>query len=485
MLAPAGAVLRHWLLVLPLASACADQPEPQTDEVDDVGSEGKADGADVLRVRVSDTTVWVDHFLARRGTSFVITGRASRNLEGVSAFINDDVYGQAAQPSPRTFEIAYGTSEIRPMLDGTDLFASLSFTHSNGRPDSLTAHTVVRPRVHATTGSTLAWTPEILPVVVAGRTVYRLKGRAASTHDTLTEIVPTAGTLTVDANARDFTLDLTETEVLAGTVMVSAKHAAGAIASRVTIALAVKTLGLTSEDVYAKWPNPTCTPAMTACLTALPDGALDLGSCGEARKVSACRGTVGAAIDSATIASTLAAVDTRLADPAFASDAVGLVGADHAAVFTAALRAKVAAAVDADGGLWLASLTARTAILGLAVDGTIDGAYARPLGLVAPHVATVGDLASTREAVADAVLAYLATQDYLNSEFGRTLDQLTKEFRVQHVQSIREFRETNTSTSFPTAPTIDIYLGQWLGAHTEVSVDRTTGAITNVLVELD
>ena len=476
-------VLRHWLLVLPLLS-CADQPEAQTDEVDDAGTDGKADAAAELRVRVSDTTVWVDHLLQRRGDQFVVTGRTSRNLVDAYAYVNDDIVGLVTRPSTRTFEVAYSRDELHTVATGVDLFASMTFVHSSSRPDSLTGHVVARPRVVASTGSTMAFTPELVPTVIAGRTVYRLKGRAASTRDTLTELAASSGTLTI-VDGRSFTLDVTDADLVAGGVMITAKHPAGAIASRVTIGIAVKTLGLTTEDAEARWPNPTCTPAMTACLTGLPDGALDLAACGGAREVLACRRDVGAAIDQASLTATLAAVDTRFADPAFASDVVGLVGVDHTATFTAILRTRVGTAVTAMGGLWLASLAARQAVLDGAVAGTIDGAYARPLGLVAPHAATPGDLASTRQAVADALLAYLANQDYVHSEFGRSLDQLVREFRAQHVQSVREFRETNTSVSFPTAPNVDVYLGQWLGTHVEVSVDRPTGAITNVLVELD
>jgi hypothetical protein len=125
-------------------------------------------------------------------------------------------------------------------------------------------------------------------------------------------------------------------------------------------------------------------------------------------------------------------------------------------------------------------------VLDRAIDDSFDTAYARPLALVgAPHAPVPGDVAAARQVAADALLAYLATQDYLHSEFGRSYDALTKEFRTQHVQSLREFRETNTSESFPSIPNIDFYIGQWLGTHTEIQIDRTTGAAVNVLVELD
>ena len=47
-----------------------------------------------------------------------------------------------------------------------------------------------------------------------------------------------------------------------------------------------------------------------------------------------------------------------------------------------------------------------------------------------------------RQVAADAVLAELARMDFLHTEFSRTLEDLTHQFRTQHVDDIRAFRET-------------------------------------------
>ena len=84
--------------------------------------------------------------------------------------------------------------------------------------------------------------------------------------------------------------------------------------------------------------------------------------------------------------------------------------------------------------------------------------------------------------VADALLRYLLTTDYENSEFSRSYAELTRVFRAQHVASLRAFRETVTPEVIGGTT---YYIDRWLGAHTEISVDATTGAATLVYVELD
>ena len=470
-----------------LVAACTGgDDEIATDDIE-AAEDGKADAATELRVRAGDTTLWVDRVLERRGDLLVLHGRTSRNITSGNAFVFDDVYGDFTQPTARTFEISWPDSTLRGVVDGVNLFTSLGFKQSSGRPDSMTSRVIVRPRLGAIAGSSsLALTAELTPVMVAGRTLYRIKGRSTSP---ISALETTAGLARlVDPN--HFEIDLDFDQLLAQTaigkrLVVTAQLAAGPAMIRGTLGLAVKRLGLTSGDVETVYPSPICTPDRLACLQLLPDASLDLSMCGPALEVSRCTGQVGVFVDAPMIDATLATVDVRLADADFTSDAKALVGADHAAAFAVALRQRISTRLATDQGLWLVTPAARQLVIGSDVDGSIDAAYARPLGLVGSHTAIPKDVAAARQVAADSLLAYLATQDYVHSEFGRSLDQLTKEFRAQHVQSLREFRETNTSETFPNAPKIDIYIGQWLGTHTEVSIDRTTGTMTNVLVELD
>src|SRR5262249_20645460 len=126
-----------------------------------------------------DTTIAVTRALERRGDQWGLRTKTSRSLLDIRGFIFDDVYGQPAQISPRVFEMSWSVGGARTPVDGGNLFTDLTFVHSSTRPDHLTARVVVRPRLGATKGSsTLALTAELTPVVEAGHTVYRVKGRS-------------------------------------------------------------------------------------------------------------------------------------------------------------------------------------------------------------------------------------------------------------------------------------------------------------------
>jgi hypothetical protein len=474
-----------FLLASTLALGACVGGDPITDEVvapdDDTG---KADDVTELKVRAGETTLWLTKALVRRDGAFVLRGRTSRNLESGNAYVMDDPFGDWLQKSARVFEVSYGISAVGPLFDGTNLFISLSPTTT----EPVTARAIVRPRLTDSAGSSkISFTAELTPVIDAGTTVYRAQGRVTVAA---TEISATAGTARL-VDATHFELDLSRAEVIAlagtaTTIDVSARLATSTVVRRAHLGLSVKKLGLTTGDAYETWPSPTCTTEVRACLTALPDGALDLSSCGEAVVTRACQGQLGVSVDTAAIDAALDGADTRLTNPGgFVADSVGLVGADHASAFQSALGTRVTASIDALAGRWYLSTTARSSQLAAAVDGPFDAAYARPLELVPAHPPVPGDAVRIRHVVADAVLAYLATQDYLHTDFERTIEQLAREFRTEWVASIRSLRDTQDIFHDPAHPDQDIYLGEWLNTHVEVTIDRTTGAALHVLVELD
>ncbi|HTJ44106.1 MAG TPA: hypothetical protein VL463_18495 [Kofleriaceae bacterium] len=464
------------------ASACGFATDDEITSDDVTAPDGdKADAE--LSVRAADTTLWAQSYLARRGDTFYLHARTSRNLDGDgTGYVFDDPYGAYTKLSARVFEVAYGASELGPLSDGVNLFVGFSVT---GHP-SLTARVVVRPRLVDIAGSSkLYFTAEITPVAVDGTTVFRAKGTSTAA---MTAVSSSAGAATL-VDATHFTVDLSRADLaaIAGTSTtfeVTATIAGAKVARHGHVALAVKKLGLTNGDAYDKWPAPTCTSSVKACLSALPGDALDLSSCGDAITVDACWGQVGAIVDGPSITAAMNGADTRLAG--MSADAASLAGADQATAFTTALRQRVQDAVNAKSNRWYLSVATRDAQLAAAVDGTFDRAYARPLELVPAHAPIPGDAQRAREVAADALLAYLAQQDYVSSEFGRSYDQLTKEFRTQHVTSVGEFRvPPDDIFTDPSLPHQAIYIGQWLGTHVEVTIDTTTGAATHVLVELD
>jgi hypothetical protein len=177
--------------------------------------------------------------------------------------------------------------------------------------------------------------------------------------------------------------------------------------------------------------------------------------------------------------------DARLAAPAIRTDATGLVGAARADAWLAGTGDTIEAKLEAAFGRWFVTASGRDKALAAALEAGLDTAYARPLDLVPPAPVLPTDAAAMRQVAADAVLAHIASMNFVDSDFDRTLEQLAHEFRDQHVESIRAFRESIAAEPYPGIPTEDVYTGDWLGAYTEVVTDHASGAVISTLVELD
>jgi hypothetical protein len=468
--------------LLAAISACADDDlGPDSDDIEAPEDDGKADAATELSVRAADTTFTVNRALERRGDQWVLRGKTSRNILEVRGFVEDDVYGQPEQKSPRVFEMSWSIGEARTLVDGVNLFTGLTFVHSSTRPDHLTGRAVVRPRLGATSGSsTLALTLELTPVVEAGMTVYRVKGRSTKA---IASLRPTIGESRL-VDPTHFEIDLDFDQLMsASELAVTATFASGTSTIKAPIGLAVKKLGLTKADPYEQYPRPTCTAARESCLRALLDGALGTAGCGEAIEVRACQGIVGVVVDQGAVDAAKTASDAKLVT--LGMDAIGLVGAARANDLQTATREVIAGRLANLAGAWLLTPSARTSVLARATDVPLDDAYAFPLAFVDGLEPAPGDQAQSRQVAADAILAYLRVQDYEHSEFGRSYLELTQEYRAVHVESLKNFREQSELITFASMPNIEYYVGDWLGAHTEVMIDKTTGEATSVLVELD
>jgi hypothetical protein len=487
----------RWLLaLLVVVVACADGGDSVVDETE-VSPEldGKADATTELSVRAGDTTLWVAKSVSRRegpnGSEYVLRGRTSRTLTDGRGFIFDDVYGDFAQKSARVFELTWPVSTARSLVDGVDQFIGLSFTHSSSRPDNLTARVVVRPRLVTFTGSTKIYvTAELTPVVFGGSVVYRVFGRTYGANTGVRARIDNVELHDVRrVDSQVFQIDLQPEQAFAltggGDLQVIADFTTGGVDKHATLGLALKKLGMTTGDAYEVWPRPTCSTTTRNCLLALPNGALDLGSCGEAFVVNQCAGQVGVFVDDVAFTAALHTADVRLATAASHADAVGLVGSDKANEWLFNAKQTVETQLQNQFGRWYVSAAARTTVLDAAVETGFDLSYARPLDLVEPHAPIVGNAAAMRQVAADAVLGELASMDFVHSEFARTLEDLTHQFRAMHVADIKRFREEVVPEPYPGQPTWDVYVDRWLGLHTEVAIERTTGVIKSVLVEID
>lgn len=484
--------MRSLLASLLVFVACADAGDALVDETE-VSPEldAKTDTATELSVRAGATTLWVSKTIARRGDDFVLRGRTSRTLTDGRGFIFDDVYGDFAQKSPRVFELTWPVSTARGLVDGVDQFIGMTFTHSSSRPDSLTARVVVRPRLVTFTGSPKIYlTAELTPIVYGGTVVYRISGHTYGANTGVRAVIDNVDLSDVRRiDSEKFAIDLSPDQAFAltagGDIQIIADFTTGGVDKRATLGLALKKLGMTASDAGTVWPPLTCATTVKSCLLALPNGALDLGSCGEAVKVNACAGQVGVFVDDVAFQATLQAADMRLATTAAHTDAAALVGSDTANEWLFGAKETVETKLQQLFGRWYLSQAARTTALAAALEAGLDTAYARPLQIVEPHVANVTNAAAMRQVVADAVLAEIDRMDFEHTEFQRTLESLTHEFRAQHVADIKRFRDSVQPEPYPGQPTWDVYADRWLGLYTEVAIERATGVIKAVLVEID
>jgi len=483
------------------AGCAAGGDGSDTDEVTaPIDDSGKADASTELRVRAGDTTLWMTQQVARRetanGPELVLHGHTSRNLTDGRGFIFDDVYGDWFKKSARTFDLTFALrSNARGLVDGVPEFIQLGFDHSSTRPDVLYARTIVRPRLQSFSGSShLYITAELTPVVSGGRTVYRIKGHTTGASDFTSFVQVQLGDQAItDTRVIDqtrFEIDLQPDQAIeavgtATDLVITTSLPSGTVSKRARLGLSIKKLGLTAGDVEAVWPPITCTSTVKSCLLAQADGTVDLGACGEAIAVNACAGQVGVFVDDTAFVGVLHDADLRLVTPQWRADGIGLVGADRVEAFLDNAKQMVESNLEDLFGRWYLSATTRDAALSKALEDGLDTMTARPLDWLEPRTPAPGDVAATRQLVADAVLAHVGSMDLRVTEWGKPMEQLVHEFRAQHVQSIRNFRESVSPEPWPTHPEWDLYVGDWLGAYVEVTVLKSTGEVVNVLLEID
>lgn len=276
-------LLAATLMTIP---ACAvDAVDPA--DVDEVTvDDGKADATAELRVRVDGLTVWMDPVARRTPAGWVIDGRASRNLAGVSSWVPDDAFAEAAITSARSFTVTFALGhELNTMLSGLPIFVDLDPTTGA----SATAAVWIKPRLTGFAGSSRIYlNTTIDPVYVGGELVYRGGATTAAGYGELAAWGD-AGPATVTAQpSRKFRIDWTYDALAnAGTVHATARKDAATVEKTATLQVAVARLGLTRLDPSVVWER-TCEADVQACLDGL-SGA-DAGACGSYREVQACGG---------------------------------------------------------------------------------------------------------------------------------------------------------------------------------------------------
>ena len=227
--------------------------------------------------------------------NLVLRGSTSQNLSFVQGFIPDDSFGTATQLGPRSFELVFDNpSDIDTVVSGVPFFLELTA----GAGTEYVAEIDIAPRLilSGTTTTRLALGSAITPVYVSDNPDgIHFRGTATTTSapKSLTVSAAVDPTLTKDAAHAwhfdwlygDFVTAAASTDLVVAkaTFGASTSTREGTIEVRVSkIALAV---GASADDTYG---FPTCDPVVQACISALPPGTVDYGSCGPFFPVSVC-----------------------------------------------------------------------------------------------------------------------------------------------------------------------------------------------------
>src|SRR5262249_19677162 len=115
--------IHAFLISLSLATAGCEAADPSiTDEVTLDGDDAKFDVAADIYVRTGDTSLWVDSYLGRRGSTFVLHGRTSRDITSGTSFDQAAPSGAFTNATARTLDVAWTLPDTESLADGADHF---------------------------------------------------------------------------------------------------------------------------------------------------------------------------------------------------------------------------------------------------------------------------------------------------------------------------------------------------------------------------
>lgn len=471
--------MRRWIIgsLCSIWVACGGAPDAVVDEIDPVTSE--------LRAREAQTTVWIQPVIGRQleadgATRFLLSGRASRNVQDGLGFVLDDPYGELRLLSARRFALAFGTSEMTNLVVGVPEFLRLSFS---GGASTLFARLLTGPRLLSQPGSGLYFDGQPQPHLVDGRAVVRVSGHADRNLSRVEANFEGQNVTAQLVDPRHFVVDLTVDQfvALAGSrvrLNITGTAARSTVRRSALLDLVVRSLDLTTGDPYEVWPSATCQDQVRACLGALPAGSGDTSSCGSFLEVRACPS--GVRIDQAAVDAARARNAPAL--QVLRADAVALVG-PRAEALSTSVEADVEQVFLLEWGRGFSSAAERDLYLDQRIAEVLDLAYARPLDHVAAVSPLPGSSENARQLAADTLLLHLASLDLTQSEWGRPLSVLTRQFRARHLATLRELREVGPLAQESEAEWL--FMVDWLDALVEINVDRRTGASTRILFEID
>lgn len=291
-MSPSPLVRRCLLLCFSLAAAgCIGSPsideEASADDEDAVGTE--------LSGKASGITVWANPVarpIVRYGANgWLVEGRTSKNLNSVFSFSSDDEFGEATLLSPRKFEIFVDEMAMERLTRGYRLF--LDIKPASGSHPQYFAAFELAPRLTRFTGSSKIYPLAVVEPFVFGdevryrETVSLAKGYGGLAISTPAGLVPTA--IREDRFA-DFQVGamLEVAHDPGASFLMTAHKGTTEVEKRAGADLVITSVGVTTNNAFDEWPEPSCQPAVLACLQALPEGELDRSSCGDAIDVLPC-----------------------------------------------------------------------------------------------------------------------------------------------------------------------------------------------------
>ena len=250
-------------------------------------------------MRADGLTVWIDPDITAHDDAgrarFVIHGRASRHLEGVSAAVPDDAFGEARVISPRRFEIELDTHEMASVTFGVPLWITLDAV---GAPHPRYVVEVrARTRIGAGSGERgIQLGSELTPVLVDDAVVYR--GRVTlgeGIHDVRMSATIDGDVPLVDAGDGALRFDVSfDAAARAAAARLERLHLvgwrrAGMVWRRASVALSVSEVAITHLDPAVEWPADECEEPTRACLVSRGGISGDTSECGDAWRVTRCR----------------------------------------------------------------------------------------------------------------------------------------------------------------------------------------------------
>ncbi len=255
-----------------------------------------ADGAELvteLKATTAGVTVYATPVLTARGATFVISGRASKDLSAVASRQDDVPFGKATLTGARTFEVTVDqNAELSSLLSGGSLLVDL--TTATGT--TLTARLLAVARVTQVSGSTKVTVPStISPVAARGTLIFRNAVKTVTSGSTLSVVVGSQrvavgqGTTSSQWNV-DLTFEQLRSGLLNGqpTTFTALEPSGTSRVKTASLTASVNSLAVTTQSNDVAWPDLTCDSAVQDCLNHVAVGVDDYAVCGSYLPVMAC-----------------------------------------------------------------------------------------------------------------------------------------------------------------------------------------------------